>query len=210
MQDEKLQKAKELIDKLDLEEAQKILDETEEKSGEKYYLQSRIFAARGWLKERRIQLEYAVNADPNNGDYKAELIEARELEEKNTLTDEDYLQRAEHCLELGYVNSADDALRNVKENCGRKYFLQSRVYKAKRWYSEQRKQLKKAIKAEPQNEVYKKELEELEAFRKTKEYKKTKRQMGGVDVGGMCAEGCIECCGYLCCELICEGLGNGC
>ena len=204
-----LDMAEELIDSLNLEEAQNVLDAVKEKSAKKYFLQSRIFAAKRWTKERIRQLEFALNIEPENSEYRAAMAEARKTEEA-LLTDEGYLGRAEIHIMHGDYEVAESALKCVKEKSAKKYYLLSKVYKSKNWFNEQRKMLKAAVKAEPDNETYKKELEELEAFRKTKEYKKM-RQMG---VGDAFASGCVElCCEgsvYCCCEGICEGLGNGC
>ena len=111
------------------------------------------------------------------------------------------LDRAEKHIEKGDLYSAQNALDMVDKDSARKYYLQSRIYKAKCWYNEQRKQLKKAVKAEPDNETYKRELEELMEFRKTSEYKSTVKhpQMGNETIN--C---CLECC----CN-ICDGL-SGC
>ncbi|MDE6441776.1 MAG: hypothetical protein K2L12_03370 [Clostridia bacterium] len=206
--EQKLEKAESMIESGLTDQAQNVLNEVKDDSARKYYLQSRIFAAKGWIKERRKQLEFAIKAEPDNEEYKAALAETRKLEEFS-MTDETYLQRAELHIQLGEFNLAEKALKNVKENSGKKYFLQSKVYKSKCWYLEQRKQLKKAVKAEPGNVEYKKELEELEAFRKTKEYKKTK-QMGSTDIGSICCDACGEGCIICCCEGTCEALGNGC
>ena len=126
------------------------------------------------------------------------------------LTEEEILNRAEELIDSLSLEGAQSALDAVKEESARKFYLQSRIYKIRCWYNEQRKQLKKAVKAEPENETYKKELEELEAFRKTPEYKHAvrKHQMG--QTGGFCAELGAECCAYCCCEAICEGIGSGC
>lgn len=120
------------------------------------------------------------------------------------------LDMAEDYIGWGELEKAQEILNSVKENSGKKYYLQSRLYKAKLWYGEQRKMLKKAVKSESGNEDYKKELQELEEFSKTKEYKSAvrKHQMG--EVGSVCAEGGAECCCLCICEGICEGIGNGC
>ena len=127
----------------------------------------------------------------------------------------DPLDRAERYLELGKPNSAQNVLDSIKEDSGRKHYLQSKIYRLKCWYNEQRKQLKIAIKKEPHNEEYKKELKELMEFRKTAEYKRTVRepergQMGNTDI---CTAGFGECCAEICCycgvEGICECIGNG-
>lgn len=140
--------------------------------------------------------------------------------EKGEQTVEELLQRngsldmAEELIRLGYIDKAQAVLNNNNTKSGRKYYLQSRIYKAKLWYNEQRKQLKKAVKEEPDREDYKKELAELEEFAKTKEYKRAARRHNMEQLGGTCAEGgaegCCECCGYGLCALICEGIGNGC
>lgn len=120
------------------------------------------------------------------------------------------LEMAEDYISWGELEKAQEILNTVKEKSGKKFYLQSRIYKIKRWYNEQRKQLKKAIKEEPDNEEYKKELAELDEFSKTSEYKSTirKHQMG--EAGGVCAECCAEGFCYCLCDSICEGIGNGC
>ena len=126
---------------------------------------------------------------------------------------EDPLDKAEKYIEKGNHYAAQNVLDKVEEDSGRKHYLQSKIYKKECWYNEQRKQLKAAVKKEPENKVYKSELEELMEFRKTSEYKSTvkrpqKAQMGNTD--GLWAECCAEVCGYCICEAICEGIGNGC
>ena len=142
------------------------------------------------------------------------------MEEENTSqetpeeqTNADPLDRAEKLIEEGDLYSAQNILSNIEEDSGRKHYLQSRIYKTECWYNEQRKQLKAAIKKEPDNELYKRELEELLEFRKTAEYQQTVKrpkrvQMGRTDSGF--ADCCCEVCGYCACEAICEGICNGC
>ena len=125
----------------------------------------------------------------------------------------DPLDRAEKCIENGDLFEAQNILIWVEEDSGRKHYLQSRIYKGKCWYNEQRKQLKAAIKKEPDNELYKKELDELTEFKKTAEYKTTvkhpkREQMGNTD--GKWTDCCVEVCGYCLCEAICESICNGC
>ena len=127
----------------------------------------------------------------------------------------DLLDRAEELIEKGDFYSAQHILSNIEEDSGRKHYLLSKIYKSEHWYNEQRKQLKKAVKAEPYNQNYRIELEELMEFRKTGEYqntvkrpKKEQRQMGNTD--GAWAECCGEVCGYLVCGAICDAIGNGC
>ena len=125
----------------------------------------------------------------------------------------DPLDKVEKLIEKGDLYAAQHILSNIKEDSGRKHYLQSKIYKSECWYNEQRKQLKKAVKAEPDNETYKTELEELMEFRKTAEYQNTVKRPKRVQMGrtdSMWAECCGELCCYCVCEAICEGIGNGC
>ena len=120
------------------------------------------------------------------------------------------LEQAEYYIAWKRLDEAQDLLYKVRNKSGRKYYLQSLIYKERKWYNEQRKYLKKAIKEEPDNEDYKKELAELEEFAKTKEYKSATRKRQMADTGNVCAEVCCEGCMYGVCSCICEGIGNGC
>lgn len=216
--DKKLSLAQELINKGEYNEAQVILDGIDENSGRKFFIQSKIFEKKEWRKEQRRVLEFAVKAEPENAEYRDELEELIKLENK-VLTDEDYYARAEARLNEGNLDSAQSALQHVKEESGRKHYIQSKIYKQRRWYNEQRKEIKAAVKAEPDNEEYKKELAELDEFRKSSEYKQYKKerrqQMGFKEtLKDACTGGLGEvCCYCLCegiCQVICEGIGNGC
>lgn len=123
------------------------------------------------------------------------------------------LEIAEYYISWKRLEEAQRILDKIPEKSGKKFYLQSLIYKEKKWYNEQRKQLKKAVKAEPDNEDYKKELKELEESEEMKQYKSglkalRKNQMG--DAGDVCAEGCCEGFCYCFCAGICEGIGNGC
>lgn len=127
------------------------------------------------------------------------------------LSDGEILDRAEELIEKGDLCEAKAALDAVREKSGRRYFVESKFFKNKGWFNEERKCLKKALKAEPENEDYKKAMEELERFRKSSEYKEMKKQMGFKEVlADACGEGCVECCCYCTCTAICEGIGDGC
>ena len=131
------------------------------------------------------------------------------MEEENTEKTEDLpsdpLDRAEKLIDEGDNYSAQHILSNIKEDSGRKHYLQSRIYKSECWYNEQRKQLKAAVKAEPDNELYKGELNELMEFSKTAEYKSTvkrpkRAQMGNTD------RTWTDCCAEIFCYCLCEGI----
>ena len=123
------------------------------------------------------------------------------------LSDWDKLTKAEELIESGELDEAQNLIDAVEVKIGRKYFVQSKLFNAKGWFNEQRKQLKKALKFEPENEEYKKALDELEDFRKSAEYKQMKTvQMGDKDslIECCCLSSC-ECCATGLCEAICEG-----
>lgn len=130
-------------------------------------------------------------------------------EEKSELTDEEYFGRAEEHLKAGQTELAQKALNCIIEESGRKYFLQSEIYRQKKWYNEQHKQLKAAVKAEPDNEEYKKALDELNEFKKTGEYKQYKKAHAKREMGNACGEGCAECCCAGTCECLCNGICEG-
>lgn len=131
------------------------------------------------------------------------------MKENESLTDEQKLAKAEELIERKELDKAQEVLDEIDEESGRKCYLQSLIYKEKFWYNEQRKMLKKAIKAEPDNPEYRQALEDLNAFRKTKEYRQSKankRQMGDTDeMTELCCQCGGECCGTLLCQAICEG-----
>ena len=130
------------------------------------------------------------------------------------------LEVAKYYIDWKRIDEAQRVLNTVPERSGEKFYLQSRIYKERKWYGEQRKFLKKAIKEEPNNEEYKKELAELEKFKKSPDYKssieafKGNRTSGGNQMGeatgSVCAEVCCEGCCYGICTVICEGIGSGC
>lgn len=119
----------------------------------------------------------------------------------------DKLSRAEELIESGELDEAQKLIFEVTEKSGRKYFVQSKLFKAKGWYNEQRKQLKLALKAEPENEEYRKAMDELEEFRRSEEYKTAKKQMGGKSGFG---EACCMCSGEICLTGLCDLICNGC
>lgn len=124
--------------------------------------------------------------------------------------EEDKLTRAEGLIAKGELDEAQKLIFSVKEKSGRKFFVQSKLYNAKGWYNEQRKQLNKAISADPENEEYKAELKELDELCQSDEYKlflqeekKQKRQMGGSD-------DMAECCCLCSCEACATGICESC
>lgn len=125
------------------------------------------------------------------------------------------MDEIERLIEEEELGSAQAELNKIGDKNARWHFLQGRIYLAKKWYSEARKQLELAIKLDPDNEKYKEELETLkqtaeETFEKAE--KKNKKKHLGKGFLDECPEGCAECCTVcgleLCCNLICEGCGG--
>ncbi|MDE5943411.1 MAG: hypothetical protein K2H30_04300 [Clostridia bacterium] len=96
------------------------------------------------------------------------------------MTDEENLDRAEKELAEGYHDYAQAIINLVSAKSARKCYIQSEIYARKQWYNEQRKQLKAAVKLEPENETYKTKLAELNGLKTQGKSKKqkTKKQMG--------------------------------
>lgn len=61
------------IKKGDLTEAQRLLDEFNERNAEWHYLQSVVFYKKNWTNESKKQLEIALQMDPDNQKYKNSL-----------------------------------------------------------------------------------------------------------------------------------------
>ncbi len=112
------------------------------------------------------------------------------------------LETAEELIAKGDLDGAQEILNGIKKDHAREYYLQSLVYKEKKWYGEQRKQLEQAVKADPDNEQYKKELQELEQFAKTKEYKKAVRKNEMGKASGKHLDRCYDCCS------VCESIAD--
>lgn len=109
------------------------------------------------------------------------------------MEEDERLQKVEDYIASGDLYSAQYLLNMIDEESGEKCYLQSLVYKEKCWYNEQRKMLKKAIKAEPSNQKYKKALDDLTRVVKND----TLREMEKSDKTDRC------------CNALCEGCCNG-
>ncbi len=65
-----LKKVEELIKSGDIQEAQRVLDNFNERSAQWHYLQSVVFYRKNWMNESKKQLEIAIQLDPENSKYK--------------------------------------------------------------------------------------------------------------------------------------------
>ena len=112
------------------------------------------------------------------------------MEENEIQSDEALLNTTEKYIQESQTDLAQYTLNRVKEDSGKKHYLQSKIYQQKRWYNEQRKELKAAIKAEPDNQEYKTELTEL---KKSFDYKQEKAEIREMQMGNICNSCSLEC-----------------
>lgn len=108
--EQKLAKAEELIERNELEEAQKILDAVKEKSGRKYYLQGKLFQNKKWTNEARKMFKYAIQSEPENEEYK------RALEELETLVEQEKARLYKSKKQIGFMPNLSDDEKNVVAN----------------------------------------------------------------------------------------------
>ena len=130
------------------------------------------------------------------------------------------LNLAEELIADNRPAQAQNVLDSINARSAKWHFLQSRVFFAKNWLFESKKQLEAALELEPDNAQYIEEMEKLnelgEAVERCEEQSKT--EMGKKSCRQACLEGCGDFCGQLCaedccyciCTGICEGLGSGC
>ena len=127
---------------------------------------------------------------------------------------DDILTEAEQLLDGGDPDGAQQLLDCMTEYSGRRCYVQSKIFKARNWLNEERKQLQLAVKWEPENEQYKSSLAELENFAEGesqfKEVKKKKHLWENDGCCEACCEGSCLCCGEGLCQALCEGICGGC
>ena len=117
----------------------------------------------------------------------------------------DPLTRAEKLIAEDKLDEAQEILNSITEKSGEWHYVQAQLYIKKNWTNEARKQLKRAVKAEPDNEKYKDALDELHL-----RAKKGKPNMSiSDDDKTLCALCCLECSCEACAEGICEGICGG-
>lgn len=73
---------RELIEKGELEEAQKLLEEFDDRDAEWYYVQACLFRKKSWFSECKKCLRKAIHMDPENDTYRAELNDLSQIAEK--------------------------------------------------------------------------------------------------------------------------------
>lgn len=68
-----------LIKEKKFDEAQKVLDDINDRNAEWHYLQSRIYYNREWISECKKHLEIAISTDPTNDKYKRTLDKLNQI-----------------------------------------------------------------------------------------------------------------------------------
>ena len=98
-------------------------------------------------------------------------------------------------IEQDELERAQSLLEEFQERGAEWYFMQAKVFRAKKWYLESKRCLERAMKESPDCEEYQKEYDELLALGKCG--KKKRRAEGESLETGAC-----------CFELACTGLGT--
>ena len=95
------------------------------------------------------------------------------------------------------IVEAQEQLNRVKEKDAEWHYTQAAVFYYKSWYLDCRRQLREAIKLDPENAKYRSALDELTNMaNEAKESGKALPRSGSWSDG--CAEGCCLCCEGIC------------
>lgn len=155
-----------------------------------------------------------------NREEEKELVTFHEDSREETIYSDEYdewgdvFHDARELVKNGNPDAAQEKLDSVEERSAEWHFIQSQIFKEKCWFLESKQSLKEAIKLDPENKLYKKELKKLDKM--AKKGKRGRRRKGGraMGVGDACGDGCGECCAAvgceLCCTFVCEGICEGC
>lgn len=141
-------------------------------------------------------------------DEKLELI--KEVIARGT-TDEK-LNLAEELIAENSPAQAQSVLDSINERHARWHFLQSKIFFAKNWIYESRKQMEAAVQLEPDNAQYIQELEKLNALGEAEPHSEesSKPEMDKGRCKEACGEACCLGCGECLCQGLCEAICNGC
>ncbi len=96
-------KIEEQIKADNLTEAQKLLDDMDERTAEWHYLQSIVYYKKNWYLESKKQLGFALNMEPNNPKYKSSVEKLTKIMSSKTINPEKFTSRDES----HYSSSAD-------------------------------------------------------------------------------------------------------
>lgn len=170
-------------------------------------------------KEREEEIAEKSKFDPTDGEAPQSELSARigrEQTDEAFVEEYDPFKEVRELIEKGDFALAQEKLDGFEEHSAEWHYSYAQIFRKKNWLSEYRKSLTSAIALDPQNEIYRKELEELEKMadsgkKARKKRKKSERRLGANgDTAGVCAEGACECCGMVGCEVCCSALCDGC
>lgn len=99
------ERVEELIRSGDIQEAQRVLDQFNERSGRWHYLQSVVFYKKSWMNESKKQLEIAMQLEPDNQKYKDAY---RKLSERITTAQQNQNQGNQSAYQGQTMNSSND------------------------------------------------------------------------------------------------------
>lgn len=126
---------------------------------------------------------------------------------------DDKFELAEELIAENRPAQAQSVLDSINERGAKWHFLQSKVFFAKNWIYESRKQMEIAVQLEPDNAQYIEGLEKLKALGDAAPHSEesSKPEMAKKS---RCREGCGEACCFGCgeclCQGLCEAICNGC
>ncbi|HIZ64147.1 MAG TPA: hypothetical protein H9670_06230 [Firmicutes bacterium] len=103
-------------------------------------------------------------------------------------------------IEQDELERAQSLLEEFQERGAEWYFMQAKVFRAKKWYLESKRCLERAMKESPDCEEYQKEYDELLALGKCGK-KKRRTEGESFETGACCFE--LACTGL--CTCLCEG-----
>ena len=133
-----------------------------------------------------------------------ETLQSDETQEEHTEApnEDDAFRKVIELIECGNLKGAQAQLDWFFERGARWFYLQAIVYRRQNWLMDCKQSLEKAVSLEPENEEYKKALEELDAMAKsgTKFRKKKKRSMGGFSDTASCCR--------VCKDVVCEAIAT--
>ena len=129
-----------------------------------------------------------------------------EISQKDVYDTEDPFFEVRACLEQGDTLRAQQLLESFSERGAEWQYMQAIVSREKKWYTEARRCLKRALKESPENETYQKEYDDLCALAQKGKSKKSETK---ADMGGAAADCCVELCCVGTCTFVCEGCLDG-
>lgn len=148
--------------------------------------------------EARASENAACDCEESASENAARAFESGALEGANP---EDPFREVRERLARRDTDGAQRFLDSVEERGAEWQFMQAKVFRAKKWYTESKRCLERAMKESPDNELYKKEYDELLALAGKGRKKKPREQ---AQMGDEAAGFCAECCVTGLCTCVCE------